>query len=274
MRKAQGKTILLRGIFGSCMIVFFISGRMLTAELRQASRQQEVFDELKGRFVQDTSGQDEAGNGLKEEELFLSRGWKTKGEQTFTKRFSVYRSLKEENPDMAGWVRIEGTKMDYPVMYSPGRPDYYLRRDFYGRESTYGTPYLMEPCRYESPRTNLLISGHHMKNGAMFAVLQDYSNKEFFEEHPFVQFDTTEEAGTYEVAAVFKISASGEQESWQNLLFPEKRGDFEKAWDEVKNCCFYDTGVELFREDELLALMTCEYSQEDGRLFLIARRLL
>ena len=66
----------------------------------------------------------------------------------------------------------------------------------------------MEQCRYERPRTSLLISGHHMKNGAMFAQLQDYTDQAFWEEHPFVQFDTVEEAGSYEVAAVAAISGT------------------------------------------------------------------
>ena len=75
------------------------------------------------------------------------------------------------------------------------------------------------------------------------------------------------------MAAVIKLSASGDQTIWQQLLFPKEEEDFGKAWERVKNQSFYDTGVELKEEDELLALVTCEYTLKNGRILLIARRI-
>ena len=82
-----------------------------------------------------------------------------------------------------------------------------------------------------------------------------------------------DEAGSYEVAAVLKLSASGDQTIWQNLLFPQEEGDFEQAWERVKAQSFYDTGIELTKEDELLALVTCEYTLKNGRILLVAKRI-
>lgn len=113
-----------------------------------------------------------------------------------------------------------------------------------------------------------------MKNGSMFASLQNYTEKEYFLEHPYVQFDTTCQAGSYEVAAVIKLSASGDQTMWQKLLFPQEEGDFEEAWERIQSQWFYDTGVSLEKGDELLALVTCEYTLKDGRILLIAKRIL
>ena len=217
------------------MTVFLVSGFMLAKDLFQTRQQQETFDELGKRFAVNTEISDESDkSGENQEEVDMSlplkerippQKWKEQWEQLAEERFSVYRSMKAENSDMIGWIRIEGTNIDYPVMQSPDRPDYYLHHDFYKKKSSYGTPYLSEMCRYEDPRTSLLISGHHMKNGSMFASLQNYTEKEYFLEHPYVQFDTTCQAGSYEVAAVIKLSASGDQTMWQKLLFPQVKGE-------------------------------------------------
>lgn len=174
---------------------------------------------------------------------------------------------------MIGWIRIEGTKIDYPVMQTPASPDFYLHMDFHKKRSSYGTPYMDENCRYQDPRTSLLIYGHHMKNGSMFAALEGYTDAAFYREHPYVQFDTMEEAGSYEVAAAIRIDAAGDQTIWQDLLFPKEDGDFAGAWERVCSQRFFDTGVELTEEDELLALVTCEYTLADGRIMVIAKRI-
>lgn len=275
------KAGLLLALSGAWAVVFLVSGFLLIRGIWQDRRQQETFDELRGRLTDglvreantDPGYLDREGGKPLDRDISPAQSRKAQWEDKARERLRMYRSLKMDNPDMAGWVKIEGTRIDYPVMHSPGREDYYLNRDFYGRDSTYGTPFLMEQCRYERPRTSLLISGHHMKNGAMFAQLQDYTDQAFWEEHPFVQFDTVEEAGSYEVAAVAAISASKDQMVWQSLLFPRGKEEFEGAWEQVKGLCFYDTGVELFWGDELLALATCEYTVRDGRLLVIARRI-
>lgn len=254
-------------------VVFLVSGFLLIRGIWQDRRQQETFDALRGRLADGLIWETCTDQGNPDRDISLAQRWKAQWEDGAEERLKIYRSLKMDNPDMAGWVKIEGTRIDYPVMHSPGREDYYLNHDFYGRDSNYGTPFLMEQCRYESPRTSLLISGHHMKNGAMFAQLQDYRDQEFWEEHPFVQFDTAEEAGSYEVAAVIAVSASGDSTVWQSLLFPKGKEEFNSAWEQVKELWFYDTGVELLWGDELLALATCEYTVRDGRLLVIARRI-
>ncbi len=80
-------------------------------------------------------------------------------------------------------------------------------------------------------------------------------------------------AGSYEIAAVIKVDASGDQSIWYELLFPQEEGGFQQAWGRVKQKRFYDTGVELGEGDELLALVTCEYTLKDGRLMVIAKRI-
>ncbi|NBH72946.1 class B sortase [Clostridiaceae bacterium] len=275
------RVVLLRAMLVVCVAVFLASGFMLIRDYIQTSRQQETFDQLSSRFAmearQAAAGQE--GQGAEEgqqaqKQRMSPQEWSMQWERLAQERFAVYQSMKAENPDMVGWIRIQGTVIDYPVMQTPDRVDFYLHRDFYKNKSSYGTPYMSEVCSYEEPRTSLMINGHHMKNGSMFAALQNYTEQAYYAEHPYVQFDTMEEAGSYEIAAVIKLSASGDQSIWQQLLFPKEDGDFEKAWERVKGQSFYDTGVELEKGDELLALVTCEYTLKNGRILLIAKRII
>lgn len=273
-KKSTKKIRMLRAMMVVCAVIFVVSGFMLVRDYIVTSRQQETFDQLAGQFVQETETAPEViQESGPQEEKSREEQWVAWWEETAQSRFPVYRTMKEENGDMIGWIHIEGTNVDYPVMQSPASPDYYLHRDFHKQNSSYGTPYLDEYCKYTDPRTSLLIYGHHMKNGSMFASLEHYTDRAFYEEHPFVQFDTLDEAGTYEVAAVIKVDATGDQTIWQDLLFPEEETDFAGAWDRVKKQSFYDTGLELSREDELLALVTCEYTLKDGRTMVIAKRI-
>lgn len=202
-----------------------------------------------------------------------SNEWKRWWEQVAESRFASYQALNEQNSDFVGWIRIEGTRIDYPVVQTPDVPDYYLYRDFNKKNSNYGIPYMAENSRFEDPVTSLLIYGHHMKNGGMFAALQNYTKESYFRQHPYIQFDTVDKAGSYEVAAVVKVDASSSVTPWQDLLFPDNEEVWNAAWNAFRQQAFYRTGVELTYEDHLLALVTCEYTLKDGRLMVVARKL-
>ena len=111
---------------------------------------------------------------------------------------AAYAPLFERNPDLFGWIKIENTKLNYPVMYTPDDPEYYLRRAFDSSNSMSGVPFLDGRC-FEGCG-NYLIYGHHMKNGTMFAPITSYVKEEFWQKHPVIRFDTLYETGTYEAA--------------------------------------------------------------------------
>lgn len=274
-----------RAVFGAVLLilwgaVFLASLFLLVREKGRVREQQETFEQLR-RMVRTESGRETASEAKQKKGPFLivkdsvpPDSWRAWWEEEARSRLVGYDSMKKQNPDLAGWIRILGTDLDYPVMQRKEQEDYYLHRDFYGKESSCGTPYLWEACEYEELRTNLLISGHHMKDGSMFAPVWNYREELFFMAHPYVQFDLVDRAGSYEIAAILRLDASRDGAICQNLLFPQKKEDFEWAWEQVKRMRFYDTGVELVSEDHLLALLTCEYSLSDGRLLLVARRIL
>lgn len=102
--------------------------------------------------------------------------------ETENSLLAVYRALAEQNADMVGWIRIEGTTIDYPVMQTPDDFNFYLRRNFDKEYSNLGTPYIQENCDLKTS-DNLILYGHHMLDGGMFSDLDLYKKKSFWEKH-------------------------------------------------------------------------------------------
>lgn len=92
-----------------------------------------------------------------------------------------YSVLYERNPDMAGWIRLDGTILNYPVMLTPKDEEYYLKRGFDKKSDINGLPFMDVRCSITAPVSNYLIHGHNMKNGSMFSCLLQYEKQEFYE---------------------------------------------------------------------------------------------
>lgn len=181
-----------------------------------------------------------------------------------------YREPYRQNPDLVGWVRIPGTAIDYPVVQSPYSPGYYLTHDFYGAENSWGCIYLAEGCDPASPGDNLILYGHHMADGSMFAGLMDYRSPDFREANPRIFFDTLGERRTYRIFAVFAVDP--EEFPYHRFVSPADEEEFAGFVAECRSRSFYDTGILPVWGDELLCLSTCEYSRENGRLVVAAVR--
>lgn len=185
-------------------------------------------------------------------------------------RLEGYALLKEENADLAGWICIPGTNINYPVMQSPGRPDYYLKHGFDKSPDNHGLPYLADGCELSEDCSNRIIYGHHMRDGTMFASLQKYEDEEYFMEHPVIQFDVPDEASDYKVVGVLKACAFQGKDSMFELAAAKGQEGYEAYIDAVKSRSFYDTGVTASYGEPLITLITCEYSQKEGRLLIVA----
>lgn len=250
-------------LLAGLLVIFIGSGGLLLKNITESRKHEEDLEKLSAMF-RDNKTQAEV-------EFMPEAMFEKEGEDAG--RFAVYRSLKEQNEDMVGWIRIDGTRIDYPVVQTPDRPDYYLHRDFNKEESSYGIPYMAENCRYGSPGTNLLIYGHHMKNGGMFAELQNYTDETFYRQHPYIRFDTVDRPGNYEIVAVVKVDASSDVTPWQKLLFPRDEEEFGEAWKIFGQQSFYHASAVPEYGDRLLALVTCEYTLEDGRLMVVSKEI-
>ncbi len=184
-----------------------------------------------------------------------------------------YQNLYSQNNDMAGWISIDGTNINYPVMYTPDNPDFYLRRSFEKEYSTYGVPYIAEDCNPTLSSDNVIVYGHHMKNGTMFAELMNYTDKKFYEKHRMIHFDTLTETADYEVVAVFKTTVYTDT-GFKYYLFvnAETEEDFNAYVNTCRTLSLYDTGMTAEYGDKLLTLSTCEYSKTNGRFVVVAKK--
>ncbi|MBE5818624.1 MAG: class B sortase [Clostridiales bacterium] len=191
----------------------------------------------------------------------------------------LYASLRQQNEDMIGWVSVDGTKINYPVMHTKSDIHYYLYKDFYGKYSAYGVPYVYGS--YDLGEVdNIVLYGHHMKNGSMFSNLIHYQRKKYnyWASHRYVNFDTFELGyGTYEIFAVINAKANNANDSTNYRYFSEKvefesKEDFDAFIKEVKRRDLFDTGITPQYGDDLLTLVTCEFTHKNGRLVVLARK--
>lgn len=176
-----------------------------------------------------------------------------------------FTELQEKNPDCIGWVSIPGTEVDFPVMQSRTDPEFYLNHDFSREYDIYGLPFLDARCSLGNG--NLLVYGHHMNDGSMFSCLHKYQDKEFWQAHQEVVFETPAGAGHYHVVAVLRLKGSFRPGEWSIFQSVELES---QTVEEITARRLYDTGVAIQPGDKLLTLVTCEYSQQNGRLAVVA----
>ncbi len=192
-----------------------------------------------------------------------------------TDALSLLTALHAENEDAVGWIRIEGTRVDDPVMFNQEDPEFYLTRGADGEENVAGALFIDEGCSVEPRSANLLIHGHNMLNGSRFHDLLAYKDKEYFDEHPVVEYTTLEGTETYEILAVFLSRVFGEDETYVFRYYrfydAANSQEFDNYVESCKASALYETGVTAQYGDELLTLSTCEYTRIDGRLVVVAR---
>ena len=185
-----------------------------------------------------------------------------------------YAPVFEMNPDLVGWIRIDDTRLNYPVMQTPDRPNFYLTHDFYEESSRHGCVYAQENCDVFAPSDNTVIYGHRMKDGSMFATILKYSSLDFLKEHPTITFDTLTEHHTYQIISFFLTTASvGQGFPYHTFVDAASEAEFNQFIAKCKSLSLHDIGVDAEYGDKLITLSTCEYSQVNGRLVVVAKRI-
>lgn len=188
-----------------------------------------------------------------------------------------YQALYEINNDLVGWIHIPDTRVNYPVCQNLTTKDYYLYRNFNKEDSKDGCIYVREACDVFTPSDNVVIYGHRMNSGAMFADVMKYRSKDFWQTHQTITFDTIYEHHTYQVIAVFITSANyGEGFPYHQFNNAESQAEFDAFIKTVHDLQLYDTGLTAEYGDMLITLSTCtpRYEEPDnGRFVVIAKRI-
>ena len=188
-----------------------------------------------------------------------------------------YVPIWQKNNDLIGWIRIDGTKIDFPVMQTPDDPEYYLRRDFNREHSTGGVPFMDVHSYIFMPTSNFMIYGHNMKNGSMFHDLIKYEDEEFYRDHKTINFDTIYKGGQ----GVYQVVAAGYSQIYDKDSSKFKyyayagmtsEREYHEFVDGVKKLSCYDTGVVPEYGSQLITLSTCTNVSDEGRFFVVAVR--
>ncbi len=187
-----------------------------------------------------------------------------------------YKDLYKQNKDLAGWLSIGGTVINYPVMQTGKKnPDFYLHNDFDKKESDHGTLFVDARNDIVNRDTNLIIYGHNMRDGTMFGGLKSFMDKDYFEKHQELVFDTIYEKAKYRIAAVCLSKVNYQDDDtfrYYNFLNAESKEEFQAFLANIQQLTVFDQNIDISYGDELLTLSTCNSYVQDGRLFLIAKK--
>ncbi len=182
-----------------------------------------------------------------------------------------YLKLKEKNSDFVGWLTIDGTNIDYPVMQSPYNPEFYLKHNFYKEEDKSGIPFAAATSSIPNG-DNIIIFSHNMKNGTMFSDLQKFKSSQFREENHHITFNTLTTSDIYDVIMVFKIS---ELEAKKFPYYKYTSFDnitAKKYLATAEQYSIWSNNTTIDDDTKLLTLSTCEYTLKNGRLVIIAKK--
>lgn len=244
-----------------CCIIFCYSGWHLLSyyyETRTSKKEFQTLETIAFEEVKD------------ETETIKETGKKEQQEAKKEKKFQ-YDKLKEQNEDIFGWITIEDTRIDYPVMYRDGDNEFYLHHNFQKEYSITGTPFLDGNWNSKTKTDNFIIYAHHMKDGSMFADLMKYEDPKFYKQQKQVTFYTENQKYTYEIFAVCRVSADYEQDFYDMMQLEPK--DYESYLEKIKEKALYATDSYPREQEQLLLLSTCEYSEENGRLIVLAKQI-
>lgn len=196
-------------------------------------------------------------------------------EKNIMERVDQVKELAKENQDIIGWLEIEGTKINYPILQGTDN-DYYLTHNYKKEKVTGGSLFLDKDYDFSIPSSNLLIYGHRNKKGIMFEDLLKYEDEEFYKEHPTIRFTTIEEDATYEIISVFfsRVYYKSEKNVFRYYYFvnAEDETEYNNYVNNAKKVSLYDTEKTAEYGEQLLTLSTCEYSQENGRFVVVAKK--
>ena len=267
-KQRRSKSIIKFAVIASCFAVLTGSVIMIVLKARSDIASNSVSDELEqsmkdNAFVFTTIKQPEVNNKVNLDTY------------TVPDILNDYQDMYDKNNDLIGWIKIDDTNINYPVVQCEDN-EYYLSHNFKGKNDANGCIFVDMNCHVYPRSKNLILYGHHMKSGKMFANLEKYDSYDFFVNHRTFKFDTIYEYGEYEVIFVFRdyVHASDDTEfKYYEFVDVNSETEFNSYMEELKNKSIYNSNVSVSMDDELLTLSTCDYMQADGRFVVMAKKI-
>ena len=246
-------------IFITCLIVIICGASYLFYDFYQKNTDKKKIEEINNEIV---ANNEEVNEVAKKE--------------VSTANMEKVKEYKAINDEVIGWIKIEDTKINFPVLQNEDN-NYYLTHDYKKDSNKYGSIFLKKECDINDMNSNLLIYGHNMKDEEMFNCLLNYQNKGYYEQHKTIQITTENEEREYEIISAFKSRIFYEDEKdvfrfYYTYGFKDEN-EYQHYIANVKKIQLYDTGVTANFGEQLVTLITCEYSQENGRMVVVGKRI-
>lgn len=219
----------------------------------------------------------------KENETLIGISNNTENENIYTKenkeekteRMLKVQKLKEENFDIVGWIEIEGTSINYPVLQGTDN-EFYMTHNYKKEKSKNGSIFLNKDYDWNIESNNLLIYGHNINNGTMFQELLKYESESFYKEHPKIRFTTENEDSIYDIISAFKSKVYYKSQKnvfrYYYFINPKSEEEYMNYVENVKKASLYNIEETATYGDRLITLSTCSYYVQDGRFAVVARK--
>ena len=263
---------ILLGLFAT---LFLVSAAVLINYSLQSKKNKDQYDELANLVQQQQqaiANPDGNSDGTASLSPMVEVTHPKSGKKLMVLR--EYAALFERNPDIIGWIRVDGTKVNYPVMQTPTRGSYYLYRDFYGKSNNHGCIYAYAESDVFTPSDNVTIGGHNMRDDSMFGTLHNYDDPEFYKEHRYITFDTIYEHHTYEIISVFYTTDYLDTGFAYHWFVNGTEEQFKRFVATCKELSLYEIEATASYGDKLITLSTCDddYVDSHGRFAIVAKR--
>lgn len=175
-----------------------------------------------------------------------------------------FKKLKSQNQDIAGWIYIRGTTIDYPIVQGKDNEEY-LHQDFNKKKSSSGTIFLDNNCKKDFTSDNNIIYGHHMKNGTMFAQLLKFREKSFLKKHNEIMIFTPDRIIHLKVISAYAQKA-------QNKIPVTFANDKQKKAyiKKIESMSEQTIKTSRINDSHIYTFVTCSYEGEDNRTYVHA----
>ncbi|RAV13833.1 class B sortase [Paenibacillus contaminans] len=264
LRDMMGKSI-KRAVLFFLIAVFLYSGYQLAQYFYDGYVSGKLNDRMKQQYV--TAQKAQQGQPERQEQNHAGQGELTEEhlkQQQYRERFD---RLLEINSDIVGWIRIENTGIDYPVVQS-GDNEYYLNHNVEKQSSARGSIFMDYRNTDVNEDSHTVIYGHHMKDGSMFGELSKYKNAAYYHDHQMITFDGLEGSTKFQIFSVYIYSP---KDQFFEYEFADEQ-QYSAYLEKITTKSRYDTGVKVTSDDQLLTLVTCTYEITDARFIIHAKR--
>lgn len=175
-----------------------------------------------------------------------------------------FKKLKSQNQDIAGWIYIRGTTIDYPIVQGKDNEEY-LHQDFNKKKSSSGTIFLDNNCKKDFTSDNNIIYGHHMKNGTMFAQLLKFREKSFLKKYNEIMIFTPDRTIHLKVISAYAQKA-------QNKIPVTFANDKQKKAyiKKIESMSEQTIKTSRINDSHIYTFVTCSYEGEDNRTYVHA----